>query len=75
MDNVLDDVIKMCIERLQKDDCHDLDPIAKYISQRVWPYMIAAIVLFVVIMSLLILICIFILHYHYLTKPLLCNRS
>jgi uncharacterized RDD family membrane protein YckC len=75
MDNVIDDLVKMCIERLQKDDCRDLDPIAAYIGKQVWPYIIVASVLFIIALILLILIFSFILYYNHLTKLTLCDRS
>jgi len=75
MDNVIDDVIKICTERLRKNNYQELDPLVEYIGKRVWPYIVFASVLFSIILVILIVICVLILNYHKLTKPLLGNGA
>jgi uncharacterized RDD family membrane protein YckC len=75
MDNVIDDLFQLCMERLKKNEYRELDPLVEYIGKRVWPYIVFASLMFLLILLILVVLFVVILNHHKLTKPLLCDGS
>jgi hypothetical protein len=75
MDDIVDDIMNVCITRLKKDEYKSMDPLIEYIGKRVWPYIVFAGAMFTLLLVILLVLLVTILHHHKLTKPFLCNRS